>query len=487
MEQSMFIEYKKTTFFASFYLFLIVCIAPFSVMYAEGENNSEEALSNTIHDALYNAADQNKLSLLKKIILTKKVDVNHSLANEKNYTPLHIATIRGHVEIIKYLIKSGADVNVTAGKLSITPLYLAIYHGQLESLRILIGNGALFEFQSNQAIFSIIIHLLEKSEFDLLIYLFESGMPINFIDEKGYTLLHHVIEKGNQSLLTYLLRAGLDPRLADTQGVTPLHIACLLGDVYSIKNLLAYGADLRQQDKKGNLPLFYALPGGIEALRYLLQQGANINARDSNGNSLLMLAIAAGKIEIARMLVLRGIDLNIRNSKNETAIRVAYKKKLSSFVRYLHKNGASTDSIQDLIARQNKLDRGLIEATKKSNIKHIRKFLTKGASINTVDERGYSLLHLAVIENRADILVLFIKLGANVNIVDENDDTPLHKAISMKNVAMTQFLLAQKEINIKIQNKFKETPLSLAKKRELSEISEIIKNYMDQNNISDSY
>lgn len=71
---------------------------------------------------------------------------NPNLINEtENDTflcsPLHFAAQKGHIEIVKYLIKSGAQIefkNLTGT----TPLHWAAQNGHLEIVKILISHGA---------------------------------------------------------------------------------------------------------------------------------------------------------------------------------------------------------------------------------------------------------------------------------------------------------------------------------------------------------
>ena len=67
--------------------------------------------------------------------LIKDYDVN--LLNQSNITPLHYATIEGHLDIVKFLLNKGADSNATyEGEMM--PLHLASLNGHCEIVKILI-------------------------------------------------------------------------------------------------------------------------------------------------------------------------------------------------------------------------------------------------------------------------------------------------------------------------------------------------------------
>ncbi|MGA0376993.1 MAG: ankyrin repeat domain-containing protein, partial [bacterium] len=64
---------------------------------------------------------------------------------------LHLATIEGHLETIKFLISSGLNVN-QGDDLELTPLHLAVISKKTESVDLLLNNGASAYLQDNTGI-----------------------------------------------------------------------------------------------------------------------------------------------------------------------------------------------------------------------------------------------------------------------------------------------------------------------------------------------
>jgi uncharacterized protein len=74
-----------------------------------------------------------------KYLISKKVAIN--TADSGGATALHFASSQGNIEGIKLLIQSGADVNVSDKK-GLTPLINAAMEGKTEALKFLIRAGA---------------------------------------------------------------------------------------------------------------------------------------------------------------------------------------------------------------------------------------------------------------------------------------------------------------------------------------------------------
>ena len=65
-------------------------------------------------------------------------------------TALHFAANSGHLEIVKYLLAKGIDINLKSSA-NTTPLHFAAFSGHLDIVKWLVENHAELEIKNNQS------------------------------------------------------------------------------------------------------------------------------------------------------------------------------------------------------------------------------------------------------------------------------------------------------------------------------------------------
>ena len=124
---------------------------------------------------------------------------------------------------------------------------------------------------------------------------------------------------------------GADLYVQGTSKSTPLHPAARCDNFEVVQKLIECGADIDARDEHGWTPLFWASYGfGFKdgsALRLLLERGADVNLRtrtyeDNDFNTPLHRASAWGAVEVVRLLVEYGADVEALNIDGMTVLQV---------------------------------------------------------------------------------------------------------------------------------------------------------------------
>ncbi len=230
-----------------------------------------------------------KIELLRCAVLSGSIElVQHFWFNEgltQNPWLLHLAAQSGHVEVAKFLLKKGANINAF-DKHGYRPLEYAAEMGQVEMACFLLAQRALNREKNCGKKFHAIrnfkgdtlLHLAVASGNDRLIkLLIKEKADINITDNNNRTPLHLAVASGNDRLIKLLIKEKADINIIDNNKRTPLHLAILTEQVNLIELLILNGADLRMIDNE-DLKKLQRYTG---MLRRLDRNGIKIDPLDS--------------------------------------------------------------------------------------------------------------------------------------------------------------------------------------------------------------
>ena len=180
----------------------------------------------------------------------------------------------------------------------------------------------------------------------------------------------------------------------------------------------------------------------LEMAKMLIDKGANVNSKDKNGSTALMLATSydsGSNAELIKLLLSKGADANVANKEGSTALMVAITSKTSDnadVVKLLLEKGA------DVNAKAINGVTALMVASKEKNLTALKLLLAKKPDLEASDTT-YKLtaLMFAVNEQNLDAVQELIANGANINAKAAEGLTPLAVAKGKNNQAIVDLLL----------------------------------------------
>ena len=157
-------------------------------------------------------------------------------------SPLHAASYKGNLDVVRLLLAHGVDINSTSNEIESTPLHQASLSGDVDVTRLLLRHKA--NLNAKDSLLDTPLHnasFTGKTKVTEL--LLEHGADVNQRNWSHSTSLYKASEDGNLEVVQLLLGHGADVHLRGRDGWTPFQVASLRGHVKIAQLLLEHGAE----------------------------------------------------------------------------------------------------------------------------------------------------------------------------------------------------------------------------------------------------
>jgi ankyrin repeat protein len=153
--------------------------------------------------------------------------------------------------------------------------------------------------------------------------LLKQGLSPNHFDSAGFLPLHYACARGHGDVARLLLEFGSD-HSAYLTGYSPMELSARSGSLDIMKDLLYFGADVEEAGQGGRPPLVSAAAHQhLDVMKLLLDNGANINSRDVKGNTALHEAVRLkDPVDFIYLLLRRGADSKLSNMDEKNPMEV---------------------------------------------------------------------------------------------------------------------------------------------------------------------
>ncbi len=297
-------------------------------------------------------------------------------------TALMWAATENHPAAVKALLESGADIDAKAKILEGQPkraaesdvafqvphtnfpkggstaLMLAARNGALESVKVLMEAGANLNTTDPDGISALMLSLM-NAHYDVAAALIAKGADVNLADRSGRAPLYMAADAHRMEwlfsrpsprpsgaldapdVMKLLLKAGAKPDAQLTRRAMLLH-----HEATGNANLLGGSTALMKA----------ATTSDVELVQILLDAGANphltnqarttplMAAAGLNWKGIASLGTEEESIEVLKLLIAKGADVNAFNDLGETAMHGAAQRGADKVVQFLADQGADVDS-----------------------------------------------------------------------------------------------------------------------------------------------
>ena len=145
--------------------------------------------------------------------------------------------------------------------------------------------------------------------------------------------LYFAAAGGDLARVQVFLEQGTDKDEAGQWGETPLNAAARSNHLTVVRYLVEQGADM-EKALGGWTPLITAtIYDRLEVVQYLLEQGADMDKANIHGDTSLHWAARKGHLEVAKLLMVYGADLNARDNRFQLPIDMAVTEEIKQAIR----------------------------------------------------------------------------------------------------------------------------------------------------------
>ncbi|XP_041369743.1 E3 ubiquitin-protein ligase MIB2-like [Gigantopelta aegis] len=205
---------------------------------------------------------------------------------DNGITCLHIAANDGKLDIVKFLVEKGFDVNA----------------------KDLSGNTAFLK-------------ALKKKHVDVSRFLLEADTDLEISNDDGQSAMHCAVYAGDASLVRDLIMRACDVNVVDNSGDTPLHDAIGQNETTCAEMILmSPNLDLTIDNEKGFNPLQWAALhgtfGGTLVEKTILRNKSLIDVKMEAGFAPLHIAVINDHTEAAQILIKQCHGLRFMTGKS---------------------------------------------------------------------------------------------------------------------------------------------------------------------------
>ncbi|KAL9068014.1 MAG: hypothetical protein Q9157_006630 [Trypethelium eluteriae] len=376
-------------------------------------------------------------------------------------TPIMIACMRGHIDLVRDLLNAGADATITCNQ-GATALWQAVQRKHCGIVDCILAKtepaflNKTYSHFSAQTAFMLAISQQKSDVWKSFVN--RSDLDVSIQDASGKTALHVAMESGNVVCAQWLANHRDFPRLVDLGDSANKRTALMYliestaeafkvrvdGDGHSqkvgiFKKMLQYGANIDAVDATSCTLLHYAAKQddaeADEIVRHLVQTAMSLDRQDKDGRTGLHMACAYGNLEKVRILTEAGASRTARDVCGRTPADYAMLLEQHEDVTAIARSGGTGSGAEERDTFKGFENKESNPAVWQLVMQEADSFADGTAkmsdqAIQEADPLGCTALHCAIIMSKPRMVAQLLEDGRiDVDAVDVAGCTALHLLI----------------------------------------------------------
>ncbi|XP_063404436.1 ankyrin repeat domain-containing protein 50-like [Mytilus trossulus] len=269
------------------------------------------------------------------------------ITDDTNSTALHYACLCNHTAIARLLVRHGAALDLR-DDLNQSPFFISCYYGNIDIIKVLLfgkhyskrNRGGINDSSSSDKPTS-------STQFSHHTLPIKKRAYLKETDVQGDTALHATCYNGHIEVGLLLIETGIDVNAVNNKGQTPLLVACANGFFNIAKLLIDHNANINQSDHEKFTPLLYASKGNLDTVELLIKLDCDINAKNCDNITALHNACRKGNAKIAKLLLDHGAIINACGGGGKTSLFYAARNNQLDVIEILLSSGAIVNHQED--------------------------------------------------------------------------------------------------------------------------------------------
>ena len=265
------------------------------------------------------------------------------------------------------------------------------------------------------------------------------------VTKRGTTALMGAALRGYATVCQALLEEGADIDAVNDQNQTALSFAASQGHRDAVFVLLDHGGSkvINMQDTGGRTPLLHAITGAhVGCVQRLLEARCSTDVVDAHCRTPLLIAASNGSVEICRMLVKNGANINVSSPGGGITPLMA-----SIDNEHVECSYILMDELRADVYQRNTQGACALTYACKRGLSSIAVALVQiGVPVDSSNNRGTTPLMVAANNGHSNICRFLLDNGANLDAVNADHATPIDCASTPEvNTMFVEYLRKQED------------------------------------------